>query len=96
MVVDEIPPPARGELETWPAPPDTPTSPQTPYALGRGAELGRAAFEAYRLYVGGSTFDGRPIPEWDALTAMVRHGWQEAAMAVVAIAADALLEDERP
>lgn len=44
---------------------------------------GRAAFEAYNIAVGGLTWDGKPIPGWDAVTDKVREGWRVAAMAAV-------------
>ena len=44
---------------------------------------GRAAFEAYNAAVGGLTWDGKPIPGWDAVTDKVREGWRVAAMAAV-------------
>jgi hypothetical protein len=50
-----------------------------------GKTLGRLAFEAYRAEVGGSTFDDRPIPEWDELhgdRAQAHRGWEAAAAEV--------------
>lgn len=44
---------------------------------------GRAAFEAYNVAVGGLTWDGKPIPGWEAVTDKVREGWRVAAMAAV-------------
>jgi len=43
---------------------------------------GRIAFESYNNAVGGVTWDGKPIPGWDAVTDKVREGWRTAAFAV--------------
>lgn len=43
---------------------------------------GRRAFESYNHAVGGLTYDGKPIPGWDAVTENVRDGWRMAALAV--------------
>ena len=43
---------------------------------------GRRAFETYNAAVGGVTWDGKPIPGWDAVTDKVRDGWRMAALAV--------------
>ena len=40
---------------------------------------GKTAFNAYKVKVGGVTFDGRSIPDWEDLTDVVRAGWTEAA-----------------
>lgn len=42
---------------------------------------GRRAFETYNAAVGGVTWDGRPIPGWEAVTDTVRDGWRMAALA---------------
>lgn len=42
---------------------------------------GRIAFESYNDAVGGVTWDGKPIPGWDAVTEKVREGWRTAAFA---------------
>ena len=42
---------------------------------------GRIAFESYNHAVGGLTWDGKPIPGWDAVTEAVRDGWRLAAFA---------------
>ena len=42
---------------------------------------GRNAFESYNDAVGGKTWDGKTIPEWDAVTDKVRDGWRTAAFA---------------
>jgi hypothetical protein len=47
-------------------------------------ELGRLAFESYGVAVGGQTWDGKPIPGWDAVTDAVRAGWSAGAAAVLA------------
>lgn len=46
-------------------------------------DLGRANYKAYGEAVGGKTWDGRPIPEWDALTPTIQAGWTAGADAVV-------------
>jgi len=43
---------------------------------------GRRAFETYNHAVGGVTWNGLPIPGWDAVTEHVRDGWRVAALAV--------------
>lgn len=43
---------------------------------------GRLAFETYNATVGGVTWDGKPIPGWEAVTEKVRDGWRTAALAV--------------
>lgn len=40
---------------------------------------GRRAFEAYNASVGGLTWDGKPIPGWDAITPKIREAWCVAA-----------------
>lgn len=44
--------------------------------------MGQLAFEAYNASKGGVTFDGRPIPKWEALGEDVRTAWSAAATAV--------------
>lgn len=44
--------------------------------------LGRLAFEAYNNAKGGVTYDGKPIPPWDAVGDDVRAAWEAAAQAV--------------
>lgn len=59
-------------------------------------ELGKRAFEAYCRSVGGSTHDGKPIPQWDGLTDAVRRGWGEAAKAsCLAVLEDMVRQDCR-
>lgn len=43
---------------------------------------GRKAFDTYNHAVGGLTWDGKPIPGWEAVTEHVRDGWRMAALAV--------------
>lgn len=43
----------------------------------------KLAFDAYSKAVGGKTFDGRPIPQWEDVGETVRAGWIAAANAVV-------------
>jgi len=45
-------------------------------------DIGRCAFNTYNRAVGGVTWDGRPIPGWDAVTGHVRDGWRMAALSV--------------
>lgn len=46
--------------------------------------IGRICFEAYRTSVGNLTYDGKPIPPWEALTNgdQVRNAWEAGAQAV--------------
>ena len=46
--------------------------------------LGRNAFVVYREKQHALTYDGKPIPEWDALPADIQAAWDAAAMAVLA------------
>ena len=46
-------------------------------------DIGRRAFETYNHAVGGVTWNGLPIPGWDAVTGHVRDGWRMAALSVV-------------
>lgn len=48
--------------------------------------LGQTAFEAYKRQVGGVTYDGKPIPDWENLTGgdKMRAAWEEAAQEVKA------------
>lgn len=50
-------------------------------ARGSLTHSGRIAFETYNHCVGGVTWDGKPIPGWDAVTEAVRDGWRMAAFA---------------
>ena len=55
--------------------------------------LGRVAFEAYCVAVGGRTFDEKPIPGWNELHGdrlKVQGGWEAAAQAVRQYTIDAL------
>jgi len=47
------------------------------------ANLGRVAYDAYRLRRGGVAYDGTAIPEWDALRPEIREAWGGAAAAVI-------------
>lgn len=42
-------------------------------------DVARRAFAAYVADVGGVTYDGKPIPTWDALSSAVQSGWLAAA-----------------
>lgn len=46
-------------------------------------DLGRVAYDAYRLRRGGVAYDGTAIPEWLALRPEIREAWIDAAAAVV-------------
>ncbi len=50
--------------------------------------LGKTCFEGYREDMGGETFDGRPIPEWDDLGDKVRSGWIAGAQKVIDLRVD--------
>ena len=43
-------------------------------------KYGLAAFDTYNHAVGGVTWDGKPIPAWDAVTDRVRDGWRIAGL----------------
>lgn len=45
-------------------------------------DIGRRAFETYNHCVGGVTWNGLPIPGWDAVTEHVRDGWRMAGLSV--------------
>lgn len=38
-------------------------------------ELAKIAFAAYRERVGGKTYDGQELPQWEGLHPGVREGW---------------------
>jgi hypothetical protein len=44
---------------------------------------GREAFNTYGFAVGGLTWDGKPIPQWEELTDRIRLAWVMAANAVL-------------
>ena len=49
-----------------------------------GPNAGRAAYEAYRVAVGGkSVVSGAPLPEWEGLDDLTRTGWLAAGNAAV-------------
>ncbi len=45
-------------------------------------DVGRKAYDAYVKEVGGTTYDGKPIPKWEEIQPRQRNGWRAAAMAV--------------
>ena len=45
-------------------------------------ELGKLAWDTYAETVGGTTFDGKPLPTWEELGQRQRDGWTAAAKAV--------------
>ena len=47
-----------------------------------GITYGQIAFEAYKKSKQGTTYDAKPIPEWQDLGNEVRDAWDEAAKAV--------------
>jgi hypothetical protein len=53
------------------------------------AELARLGYEAYAVATGGKTFDGRDMPQWDAITPRIQGAWRAAAKAIAACAGDA-------
>lgn len=46
--------------------------------------LARAAFDAYNAQAGGLTWDGKPIPPFDAVGERVQANWCAAVRAVLA------------
>lgn len=46
-------------------------------------EAGRRAYDMYGWYVGGKTYDDKPMPTWEGLPEKIRTGWRVAACAVV-------------
>lgn len=46
--------------------------------------LGQIAFEAYKDWVSGQTYDNKPIPAWDSLTPRIRDAWEAGAAAAKA------------
>lgn len=48
-------------------------------------ELAKIAFDAYRVAVGGKTYDGKPIPEFAEVSASVQNGWIAAVNAILAV-----------
>ena len=49
---------------------------------------GKTAFEAYNEDRGGVNFQGDPTPPWESLPEKIRHAWEVAAKAVMAVKAD--------
>jgi len=49
-----------------------------------GYTNGQIAWEAYAKSVGGTTFDGKPLPTWNELGDRQQAGWEAAANAVLA------------
>jgi hypothetical protein len=47
-----------------------------------GPEDAQIAWEAYAASVGGTTFDGKPLPTWDELGDRQKEGWRAATKAV--------------
>ena len=47
-------------------------------------ELGRINYEAYREIVGGVSWNGERLKEYDELTEKVQKGWIEGALEVIA------------
>ena len=41
--------------------------------------FGQLAFEAYCKSVNFVTFDNKPIPKWEALSAQIKQAWEDAA-----------------
>ncbi len=51
--------------------------------MGQTEQLGRVGYAAYAECTGGKTYDGREMPEWDALPERIRGAWVRAAQAIV-------------
>ncbi len=47
-------------------------------------ELAQCAYEAYGVSVGGTTWDGKPIPKWGDIQERQRDGWRAAVKAAFA------------
>lgn len=47
------------------------------------AELGKTNFDAYKDCVGGTAYDGKPIPEWEDVDPKIRMAWVQGALAVI-------------
>jgi len=46
-------------------------------------DIGRIAFEAYGVSVGGKTYNGKDIPKWEDVGKKVQDAWRAAAVAVL-------------
>lgn len=46
---------------------------------------GRRAYQAYVKEVGGTTFDSKPIPQWEEIQPRQRNGWRAAVKAVLEV-----------
>lgn len=46
-------------------------------------EYGQIAFEAYCESVNFATYDNKPIPKWESLSAQIKQAWEEAASEVI-------------
>ena len=57
--------------------------------------LGPTAYEAYKKQAGGLTYDGKPMPDWDALGAAVQTRWIAAGSAVSLFTLKAIAEAQR-
>ena len=44
--------------------------------------FGQIAFEAYCESINFVTYDNKPIPKWEALSAQIKQAWEDAARAV--------------
>lgn len=56
------------------------TEPSIPVASNM--RFARAGYEGYARFTGGKTFDGRPMPTFDALEQRIKDAWAAAAMAI--------------
>ena len=45
--------------------------------------FGQFAFEAYCKSVNFITYDNKPIPKWESLSAQIKQAWEEAANEVI-------------
>lgn len=44
---------------------------------------GRIGYEAYAAFTGGKTYNGLPMPKYDALPANIMDAWESAALAII-------------
>ncbi len=47
------------------------------------ASAAERAYRGYAAFTGGLTYDGRPMPRWDQLTAHIREAWRAAIVAAL-------------
>jgi hypothetical protein len=60
--------------------------PYSPEAVAEWlANNGKSAYDAYAEHADWTTYDGRPMPQWDDLTDAVRGHWEWTAMYIRAM-----------